>query len=488
MSAHREKSAMALVMLIAAAVAVIGARPYAGAWNDGSRLAAVECLVDHGTLAIDDSIFVLVPPADEPAAAQPFRGVANGKGTLDKLLIDGHFYSDKSPVPTLLLAIVYKILQLFSGLVARVQPGVFCWCMTVASSGVAYVVAAVCVFRMGKVVGLTLPWRLFLTGSFALATVAVVYVQHVNNHMLLLGVAAAFMLQASQLAEAAPWWRLALLGGLAGLAYAIDLGAGPALLVCTGLLVIWQAGRPLVGGAWFVLGALPWLAVHHAVNFAVGGTFGPANAVVEYFQWPGCPFNAATLTGGWHHPDIASFGVYAIALLFGKRGFVGHDLPLFLLVPALWLLLRQRSREWPVLWLALAWSAGTWLVYAASSRNYSGANCGIRWLVPLLAPGYYAIALVLVRWPRWRAGFAVLTAAGAVLMAIAWGYGPWISHMVPGFWPIQIAALAGWAVVAWRGAKRRPTAAGLAGSPPHFSLQRLNVLGPAQEAIIGDSP
>ena len=37
---------------------VLSARPYAGSWNDGSRLAAVESLVDYHTWAIDDSIFV----------------------------------------------------------------------------------------------------------------------------------------------------------------------------------------------------------------------------------------------------------------------------------------------------------------------------------------------------------------------------------------------------------------------------------------------
>jgi ankyrin repeat protein len=31
-----------------------------------------------------------------------------------------------------------------------------------------------------------------------------------------------------------------------------------------------------------------------------------------------------------------------------------------------------------LLMLAAAWCGGTWLLYAATSRNYSGANCTIR--------------------------------------------------------------------------------------------------------------
>ena len=46
---------------LALVVAAVGARPYAGSWNDGCRLAAVESLVDRGTLAIDDSVFCKCP-------------------------------------------------------------------------------------------------------------------------------------------------------------------------------------------------------------------------------------------------------------------------------------------------------------------------------------------------------------------------------------------------------------------------------------------
>src|SRR5437868_3611985 len=87
-----------IVILGAAAVAVVSARSYVGGWNDGSRLATVESLVDRGTWAIDDSQFVR--PTDD-----------SGAGTLDKLRIDGRYYSDKSPVPALLMAGEYALLK-----------------------------------------------------------------------------------------------------------------------------------------------------------------------------------------------------------------------------------------------------------------------------------------------------------------------------------------------------------------------------------------
>src|SRR6516165_5153794 len=106
-----------LVLCVSTLVALVGARPYAGSWNDGGRLATVESLVDHGTWAIDHSIFVEVPADNPPYPANP--DLIFEHGTLDKLFIRGHFYSDKSPVPNLLLAGVYKLTQMYSGLKAN---------------------------------------------------------------------------------------------------------------------------------------------------------------------------------------------------------------------------------------------------------------------------------------------------------------------------------------------------------------------------------
>ncbi len=434
-----------LVAATAVLLAAVTARPYAGGWNDGSRLATVEALVDHHTLAIDDSIFVRLPAAGEPAPYPPDDPFL-GRGTLDKLYIDGHYYSDKSPVPALLLAAVYEAWQATTGLTARRRPDLFCLVMTLASSGLAFVVAVCCVYAVGGAVGLGAPARLALTATFGLATVALPYAAHVNNHAMLLGVTAALVLGFVRLAQARaagrmPWGWLAALGALTGLGYGIDLGIGPVLLLCAGALVVYRCRRP-AAVALFALAALPWLLLHHAVNYAVGGTLVPANAVPAYFDWPGCPFAADHLTGGWKHESAGHFLLYAATLLFGKQGFVGHNPTLFLLLPGLWALLR-RGPELPEVLFALALCGGAWLAYAVGSNNYSGPCLSIRWFVPLLAPAYYLLAVCLKRYPRALPDLLLLGLGGAGLAAIAWWRGPWIQHMVPGLWQIQAAALLG---------------------------------------------
>src|SRR5579885_1549289 len=407
------------VVLAAAAVALVGARDHAGGWNDSSRLATVECLVDHQTLVIDDSTY---------------------DATGDKLRIGGHFYSDKSPVPGLLMAEEYLLLRALGLPAAHDDAGEFCWWMTVFSSGLAYVASVWCVWRLGRVLWLPLGPRLALTASFALATVALTYSRQVNNHVFLLAVAAGVMLGLARLARAAeagrtPWAWLLELGCMAGLGYTIDLGAGPPLLACTGALVVYRCRRAGPVAA-FAAAALPWLVLHHAVNYLIGGTLVPANAIPEYLRWPGSTFTAENMTGGWHHTAL-HFPVYALALLAGKKGFLLHNLPLLLAGPAfVALVLRRRAPERPELLFAAAWSAITWLLYAATSTNYSGLCCSVRWLVPLLAPGYYVLAVALRRRPHLLGDFLLLNGWGGVLAAVLWWRGPWQGSQPALYWAI----------------------------------------------------
>ena len=145
----KDSTAAVLVLIAAATVAIVSARSYAGGWNDGSRLATVESLVDHRTLAIDRSIFVQVPSRGESTAPPPYppdEPDLLAEGTRDKLLINGRFYSDKSPVPAFLMAGVYQGLQWTTGLRARERPDRFCYWMTLGSSGLAYVIAVWSIF------------------------------------------------------------------------------------------------------------------------------------------------------------------------------------------------------------------------------------------------------------------------------------------------------------------------------------------------------
>ena len=467
------------LLCVASLIAIVSARDYAGGWNDGSRLATVESLVDWHTLAIDDSIFVRSPAtADRPNPYESGNELLRTEGTKDKLFIGGHYYSDKSPLLAFWLAGCYQVLKSVTGITAQENPRLFCYLMTLASSGLAYVVSVWAVWRLARRKGLPLGHCLLVTASLAFATVALPYVRHVNNHIVLLAVVMLLMLALDHLAElrrpnsnhqghkehkerAAIWgahfdrsrlWNLdfglwtATAGFLAGLAYTFDLGLGPVLLLCTTGLVTYRT-RSIAAMACYSLAALPCLAAHHVVNYATGGTVGPANSVAEYLAWPGSPFSAANMTGGWAHGDIGHFALYTSALLIGKHGFVSYNLPLFLAASGLIVLLRRRVPEISELLFAAAFAGGTWLIYGALSNNYAGPCCSIRWFVPLLAPASYALVLLLRERPAVARELAVLSLFGAALSACLWWRGPWDGRVPLALWPFNGAAMLTWLIV-----------------------------------------
>jgi hypothetical protein len=447
-SPTRPRATAALVVLSAALVAVGSAREYAGGFNDGSRLATVEALVDHHTLAIDDSIFVRPPPGShfyDPAYPHLVR-----HGTGDKILVGGRFYSDKPPVPAFGLAAVYAALKAAFGLRAAERPGQFCYAMTLASSGLAYVASVWCVYRLAGALRLMPGWRLGLTASFAFCTVALPYVRQVNGHIWLLAAAcAALLLLTRWVREAGERrWPLVAVGFLAGFAYAVEQPTGGLLLACAAAVA--AGGNPSVGRhGWFrrvvlvVVGAAPWLVLHHAVTYAYAGTFGPPNADPAVFRYPGSTFEDCDLTGRYRHEHVGDLFVYAGGLLFGQRGFLQANLPLFLTPPALWLIPRA-IRERRLAWAASSWGLATWFVFALLSTNFSGYCCSIRWFVPLLAAGYLLLGLLLRERLDWRGDFVVLSAWGAILGGLMWWAGPWDGEMPRGFWAVQVAAAASW--------------------------------------------
>ena len=452
---------------VAAAIALISARDYAGGWNDGSRLATVECLVDYHTLAIDRSIFVAVPRIDLDAD-RPFPYPPNDPdslaGTKDKVLVGGHYFSHKPPIPAVMMSAEYWLWQKLAGQTARDRCDDFCFWMTLGSAGLGYVAAVVSTFYLAGLLGLPLVRRLELAGSLALATVALAYVRHVNDHIMLLGVASCLILALVHVAKAfssdgseqnvkqssptTPWLGIAIAGCLAGLGYTIDQATGPALLLAAAAIIAYRSRFRWSALAVFGLAAAPWIAAHHAINYWIGGTLTPIGSVPEYFAWPGTPFNKQNLTGFWNHPSLGAFVGYALGLLIAPSwGFLWHNLPLLAAVPGVISIWRRRPSEWPEAAALAGWCAATWLAYSALSVNHSGDCLSVRWFVPLLAAGYFWLAILVRDEPRYHLGFLALSLLGLAAAAMMWQSGPWYEPGTPYFRTLQQAGAACW--VAW---------------------------------------
>ncbi|MBX9581899.1 MAG: hypothetical protein K2X87_16465, partial [Gemmataceae bacterium] len=175
--ADRPAAAGALAGL-ALGLAAAGALPFADGYNDGSRLATAESLVDRGTLAIDDSVFVRPPPGRSPYT--PDLPNLGAHGTLDKVRVGGRYYSDKPMVPAVLLAAAYRVLMLAGAPAPGDRPDVFCRWAAVLTSGVGYAAAVGCLWVLGRRAGLPPGWRLVWLAGFALGSVLPAYTRQVT--------------------------------------------------------------------------------------------------------------------------------------------------------------------------------------------------------------------------------------------------------------------------------------------------------------------
>jgi len=441
--------------------------PFAGSWNDGSRLACIESLGERDTWILDGSLFVY-PNGKTDGSLNPYDPASEllaKRGTLDLMQIKGHFYSDKSPVPSLLLAGIWKAGRFLGFPEAAQNPGFFCWFIGILGGAVPFALGAAALFSLSARLAYSPAgfWWLFVAGVFVCT--APCYTWGINTHIQMWGITAICFAVIDGVSRRdfpshpVLFWFL---GNLLGLSYTVDAGVGPALVLAAGGWGLLNWSRlGWAGALTCLLGLIPWIGLHHYLGFMIAGTWGPMNANPDFFLWPGSPFNPSNLTGGWKHPGIGKFLLYCGDMLFGKKGILFHQgvgLLGFLALMALVKLPRTPFGERSVLWMARLYFLVGFLVYAVGSNNQSGLCCSVRWFVPLAIPLWYAASLaysqggkVAIAWP-WMVG------VGTVVCGFAAWFGPWYGLVLPGYWVVAVTqvVLALWVIFPSRNGAKQP--------------------------------
>jgi hypothetical protein len=447
-----ERIYLAFCCIIAFALA----RPYAGSWNDGSRLAMAQSIVDHQTLAITESVFVNVPIPDgkTPSPYPADREDLLKNGTYDKLLIGGEYYTDKTPLPSIYLAGVYKLYLKFGGATATQRIDLFCRLCTWASSGLAFVLIAFGLLSMGKALNLSPGLRFGFASAFSFATIVPGYVGYVNSHILQLAAATWLFVGVLQFQKAFKVRWLLFIGTMMGVAYACDASAGPTLCLTTTIGLSIMTGR-LFTAIIVISAAMPWLIAHHTFNYLIGGTIAPANANLQYLLWPGSPFNASNITGRWAHESIYSFSTYLADLLVGKQGFLFNNLPAML--AAFWALplLLTAKKNKVVLGMAMNWAIMTVLLAAFTSSNRSGQCLSVRWFLPLLASAMVYVGILLRDRKDLHIDLLIVSVWGLAIGCLSAIVGAWTARMIPGFWILVVGSLVSLSIHRYRLAQKR---------------------------------
>lgn len=361
----------------------------AGGWNQNSRFALIQAVVEQGTIRIDD------------------YHAATG----DKSVFEGHFYSDKAPGQAFLAVPVVWAAQ---PMVKSVEGQSYL--ATLLTAGVPTVLAALALAWAAIRLGASRGAALFAALVYGLGTPAWAYATLLWGHQLsACGLIAGFALAIALLEEGSVRrdWLLSMAVGLsAGWAVVTEYPALPAAAILAGLAVASARGggraRMLRVAAGVALGALPCALVLMAYHAAAFGS--PFETPLKHL-W------------GFSHVredpfSLPSASALHAILLGAKRGLLPLAPVLLVATGGLVLGIARGPR--------LAWSAAgaivlAYLILNASFRTpLAGWSYGPRYLAGALP--FLCLGLApLFTWAsvRLRVLMAGLAAIGAALALMA---------------------------------------------------------------------
>ncbi len=395
---------------------------YTHSWQEESRMATVQSLVEQGTFIIDHTAF---------------------NRTGDKVFVDGHFYSDKTPLLSVAAAAAYSVLRNVFGL--TLDPAIcvpdddVAACRAFAPSGTRltafYWLTLIFIGGSASLL-IVLFWRAMLqagaSGWLATALAAalgiaspiapysIVFAGHVPAALCLF---AGFLLlfpshhseprrdeespsvadnaldrrsdssahpstlrysaQNAQQKDTAGGWRFFWAGFLISLSANIDLTLA-IFSVAFGLWAVFTRWRRLLP---YVLGTLSPLALSALVNYWAAGTIVPLYFDPKAYDFVGTVLN--TTVGGTNGFYSLQFGIhYAYDMFVGQRGVFSFTPMLIFAVIGMIVAFRQRRQRG----LIVALLGGS-LIFAAylilRTDNFGGLAWGTRWFVPLVPLWWY---------------------------------------------------------------------------------------------------
>ncbi|MDD4178613.1 MAG: hypothetical protein PHH14_01000 [Candidatus Margulisbacteria bacterium] len=346
--------------------------------------------------------------------------------TMDKILIKGHFYSDKPPLFALTFAPIYYGARL-SGIALDNK---YLYKLAILLIMGTFFALAMTLFY--KEYAARFPELQWLLLGLIFATPYYVFNRVLMSHALVGSLLyIAFYLIRKKEGSYFPLWA----GLLSGLAITYDNGAG--FLFCSFILYLsWnRRWRDLV---LLVAASLLPIIIHLLIVYQLSGSWLPLNTHSEYFNYPGSYFANGSGSGNLKFSEPFSLLGYMLALLFiFPFGYLSKGL--FLTAPILIFAFIQMGRE------ARAGKAAAFTLligilllffyYALTSNNLAGGDYAVRWFIifmPLCLPyvvKYYAAGENKKGWRGWF-NFALIV---SLLISLLYSFVSWLGGVTPLF-------------------------------------------------------
>lgn len=326
-----------------------------------SRVAMIRAIVEHRTLVIDSVQDVYIT---------------------DKIYKNGHFYSDKPPLPSLAGALIYFILYhifhlKFSYLVY--------YLFSLIITGLSFALLLTLFYKLLGWFKIDEKYKILFTFSLGFATLLFPYSSGFSNHpisALLVFLSFYYLLRINPVLKyginPALKKRFIFLSGLfASLAVATEFFQGLIFATTSFIyLLLNKESRKIF--YYYILGILPIALLYIIYNLQVTGNILPPYLNLTLYQYPDSYWLKPAGVDAFNHPKL----LYLFNILVGSQGIFLYS-PILLF--GVWGLIKTVLDKKNVLKKEAILILSTLIIIIAflviATSNYSGASYGFRWFI-----------------------------------------------------------------------------------------------------------
>ncbi|HAA29410.1 MAG TPA: hypothetical protein DCE56_19060 [Cyanobacteria bacterium UBA8553] len=330
-------------------------------WNDASRMATIQSLVEQFSFVIDKSTFI---------------------ETGDKYFYNNHFYSDKPPILSMYGALYYFVLKNLFNISFATTPRLAYYLVTLLTIGVLTCVGLIYFHKiLVEFFEIDQEWADLTTFIVGTGTLVLPYSIVLNNHIVsgvLLLISFYYLLKSKN----NKILNVALSGFLVSLAGSVDLNC---FLFIPFAVIFFSFTQSIKSGLIFLVSCVPLILCFLGLNFYTSGSIIPPAMNQVLWDYPGSSFNQENLSGLATHKGILGILIYTFHIIFGNRGLISHTPILLFSIFAIFLIFRNNYFPYKKEYLyILGASCAFILLYTLKSVNYSGFSFGVRWFASVM--------------------------------------------------------------------------------------------------------
>ncbi|MGD9900289.1 MAG: hypothetical protein AB7T22_14290 [Calditrichaceae bacterium] len=371
-------------------ISIVSVKPKVASWNDSSRMAVVQSLVEHGGFAIDRSVF---------------------SDTGDKIFVNGHFYSDKPAIPSIMGAMVYLPLY-HLGLGLGYGWNAAYYLITLFTVKLFWILGLAAFYAALKITGINNRKLFWLTLALSVASLHFTWSSTFNNHSLaasMLVTGYYFLLRARYIESNRV--NLFFGGFFLALAGTMDIPVAVFYAGFTGYILANPVLRKKV--LFYVLPLIVTALPALLINYYIAGSIIPAQIDRSYFEYPGSPWIGSNELSGISVNSLPVFLKYSVQMMIGPKGFLLYNPFLLIAFPLLIMEIKNKRKFRSEALVIGGASLIMILYYLLMTNNYAGGSYSIRWFVPFIPLWFFFL------YPRLRSSRAVRQRIFNILFTIS---------------------------------------------------------------------